>query len=135
MDTLLLQLGIALFLLGLLTGFAIPKLKSPRMGLSGHLEGVMNGMFLVILGLLWELLDLSEAWLTITFWLAIYGTFANWLAVLLAAIWGAGSMMVVAGQGHQASAGREGVVRFFLVTVSLAMVAVCAIIIVGLRAA
>lgn len=90
MDALLLQLGIGLFLLGLMTGFVIPKLKSPRMGLSGHLEGVMNGMFLVALGLLWQRLNLSDTLLTITFWLAIFGTFANWLAVLLAAIWGAG---------------------------------------------
>lgn len=134
MDTLLLQLGIGLFLLGLMTGFAIPKLKSPRMGLSGHLEGVLNGMFLVILGLLWGLLDLSETWLTITFWLAVYGTFANWLGVLLAAIWGAGSMMVIAGQGHQASARREGIVRFLLMTVSLAMVAVCVLVLAGLGA-
>lgn len=134
MDTLLLQLGIGLFLLGLMTGFAIPKLKSPRMGLSGHLEGVLNGMFLVILGLLWGLLDLSETWLTIAFWLAVYGTFANWLGVLLAAIWGAGSMMVIAGQGHQASARREGIVRFLLMTVSLAMVAVCVLVLAGLGA-
>lgn len=134
MDTLLLQLGIGLFLLGLMTGFAIPKLKSPRMGLSGHLEGVLNGMFLVILGLLWGLLDFSETWLTITFWLAVYGTFANWLAVLLAAIWGAGSMMVIAGQGHQTSARREGIVRFLLVTVSMVMVAVCVLVLAGLGA-
>lgn len=135
MDALLLQLGIGLFLLGLITGFAIPKLKNPRMGLSGHLEGVMNGMFLVTLGLLWQKLNLSDTLLTITFWLAIFGTFANWLAVLLAAIWGAGSMMAIAGQGHQASAGREGVVRFMLITVSLAMVAVCVLVLTGLIAA
>ena len=135
MDALLLQLGIGLFLLGLITGFAIPKLKSPRMGLSGHLEGVMNGMFLVALGLLWQKLNLSDALLTVTFWLAIFGTFANWLAVLLAAIWGAGSMMVIAGQGHQTSAGREGVVRIMLMTVSLAMVAVCVLVLAGLIAA
>jgi len=135
MDALLLQLGIGLFLLGLMTGFAIPKLKSPRMGLSGHLEGVMNGMFLVALGLLWQRLNLSDTLLTITFWLAIFGTFANWLAVLLAAIWGAGSMMAIAGQGHQASAGREGIVRFLLITLSLAMVAVCVLVLAGLIAA
>lgn len=51
MDTFLLQLGIILFLIGLLTGVAIPKLANPRMGLASHLEGVLNGIFLVTVGL------------------------------------------------------------------------------------
>ena len=54
----LLRLGVLLFLLGLLTGFAIPALANPRMGLTSHLEGLMNGMFLS-LGLLWPRLALS----------------------------------------------------------------------------
>lgn len=134
MDTLLLQFGILLFLFGLLTGFAIPKLKNPRMGLSSHMEGVLNGMFLVVLGLLWQRLNLSTAWLTVTFWLAIYGTFANWLATLLAAVWGAGTMMPIAGQGHKALPGKEGVVNFLLITLGLTMVSVCVLVLVGLRA-
>ncbi len=134
MDTLLLQLGIALFLLGLLTGFVVPKFKNPRMGLSSHLEGVLNGIFLVALGLLWQRLNLSAAWLTAAFWLAIYGTFANWFATLLAAVWGASALMPIAAQGHQAAAGRETIIRLLLGTLSLAMMAVCVIVIAGLRA-
>jgi hydroxylaminobenzene mutase len=128
----LLQLGIGLFLLGLLTGFIIPKLKNPRMGLSSHLEGVMNGIFLVVLGLLWTKLNLSSTMLAITFSLAIFGTFANWFTALLAAIWGANSMMPMAGSGHQSSPEREGVIKFLLATLSLAIIAVCVIVIVGL---
>jgi len=132
MDRLLLQLGIALFLLGLLTGFVIPKFKNPRMALSSHLEGVLNGIFLVALGLLWTRLDLSAALLTVTFWFAIYGTFANWLATLLAAVWGAGSMMPIAAQGQLSSAGKEVTIKSLLGTLSLAMVAVCVLVLVGL---
>ncbi len=134
MDILLLQLGILLFLIGLLTGFVIPKLANPRMGLASHLEGVLNGIFLVALGLLWQRLNLSSIWLAITFWLAIYGTFVNWLATLLAAIWGAGSLMPIAAMGHKGSLSQEGSIRFLLSTLSVAMVAVCVIILVGLRA-
>jgi hydroxylaminobenzene mutase len=39
--------GMFLFLLGLLTGFVEQKFNNPRMGLAAHLEGVMNGTFLV----------------------------------------------------------------------------------------
>src|ERR1700753_4150644 len=52
MPSLLFTLGLVLFLLGLLTGFAVPAVKNPRMALSSHLEAVLNGMFLVLLGLL-----------------------------------------------------------------------------------
>jgi (hydroxyamino)benzene mutase len=47
-------LSILLFSLGLVTGLLAPKLANPRMGLSSHLEGLMNGMFLVLLGLIWQ---------------------------------------------------------------------------------
>lgn len=132
MENILLQLGIILFLIGLLTGFVVPKLANPRMGLASHLQGVLNGMFLAALGLLWQRLDLPAIWLALVFWLAIYGTFANWLATLLAAAWGAGAIMSVAGMGRQGSSRQELVINFLLYTVSVVMVAVCVIVIVGL---
>lgn len=134
MDSLLLQLGILLFLIGLLTGLAIPRLSNPRMGLASHLEGVLNGMFLVVLGLLWRRLYLPSSWLTLTFWLAIYGTFANWLATFLAALWGAGTLMPIAGMNRKGSSIQEKVIGFLLVSLSVATIAVCVIVILGLRA-
>lgn len=125
----------SLFLLGLLTGLAVPALGNPRMGLASHLEAVMNGIFLVVLGLLWPKLHLSPRMLTGTFWLALYGTFVNWLATLLAAVWSAGSaMMPLAGLGHSGTSIEEAIVRFLLVTLSLAMIAASVLVIVGLRA-
>jgi len=49
-----------LFLLGLLTGFVEQKFANPRMGLAAHLEGVMNGTFLVALGAVWTEVNLSS---------------------------------------------------------------------------
>ena len=40
--------GVFLFLLGLLTGCVIPAVTSPRLGLSAHMEALLNGMFLVL---------------------------------------------------------------------------------------
>lgn len=130
----LLQAGILLFLLGLLTGFVSPFLANPRMGLSSHLEGVMNGLFLVAIGLVWPRLRLSGAVLSVVFWLAIYGTFANWTATLLAAGWGAGLMMPIAGGGRQGTVTQEAVVSGLLWSLSFAMVAVCLILLWGLAA-
>jgi heme/copper-type cytochrome/quinol oxidase subunit 2 len=45
--------GIALFLIGLFTGLAEQHFANIRMALAAHLEGVMNGTFLiaVVIGL------------------------------------------------------------------------------------
>ena len=75
----LIFLGILLFLFGLFIGLFIPVMTNPRMGLSAHLEGVMNGMFLVILGLIWYKLFLNNKWLSIAFWLTLYGSFETLL--------------------------------------------------------
>lgn len=130
----LLQLGALLFLLGLLTGLAVPALENPRMGLSSHLEALMNGMFLILLGLLWPKLGLSQTPLTIAFWLAVYGTFANWLATLLAAAWGAGAAMPIAAGERQGSGGQELIVNILLYSLTLAMIAATALVLWGLLA-
>jgi len=129
----LLLLGLVLFLIGLLTGFISGGVANPRMGLSAHLEGLMNGMFLVLLGLLWPRLALGSVALLSAFWLVTYAAFANWLGVLLAGIWGAGAgMMPIAAQGMAGSGTQEAIIAFLLVSLSVAMVLGVVLIIWGL---
>lgn len=128
----LIFLGILLFLLGLIVGLFIPLMANPRMGLSSHLEGIMNGMFLVILGLVWHKVKLSHKWLKITFWLSIYGTFANWLGILLAAIFNAGKDLTVAANGQEGSPMAEGMVTFLLISLSISMLIICIAVLIGL---
>jgi hydroxylaminobenzene mutase len=129
----LLQLGVLLFLLGLIVGFVVPLLTNPRMGLASHLEGVLNGMFLVILGLLWPRLALGARAASVLFWLALYGTFANWATTLLAAFWGAGTRMPLAAGAHRGTSGQELAIEVLLVTLSVAIVATCLLVLWGLR--
>lgn len=130
----LIRYGILLFLLGLLTGFAMPVFENSRIGLSSHLEGVMNGMFLVLLGLIWEKLSLNNMMLRFTFYLALFGTFVNWLTTLFAALIGAGSeMMPIAGNNLTGSQIEEILIKIGLITLSIAMVAVSVIVLWGLR--
>src|SRR5262245_93894 len=91
----LIALGALLFLLGLLTGAVIPAVRNPRLGLSAHLEGVMNGTFLMVVGAIWDRVRLSSALSGLCFWLLVYGTFANWFSVLLGAALGAARMMPI----------------------------------------
>ena len=130
----LIQLGVLLFLLGLLTGFALPMMQAPRLGLSSHLEGVMNGMFLIGVGLLWPRVRLGAGMRRAAFWLAVYGTYANWVATLLSGLWGAGAMMPLAGGGATGTASQELIMMVLLVSLAGAMLAVCVLLLVGLRA-
>jgi (hydroxyamino)benzene mutase len=127
----LLFLGVLLFLFGLIIGLFIPILTNQRMGLTAHLEGVMNGMFLVLLGLLWNKVNVRANWLSTAFWLMLYSSFANFVAVTLAAITGAGKMMPIAG-GKEGAPGIEGIISFLLISLALAALAACSIVLTGL---
>lgn len=115
--------GTRLFLLGLLTGIAIPAMRNKRMGLSAHLVGVQHGIVLWVVGLIQTRLTPSptlDTWMTWTLLLGLYGL---WLAMLLAAIWGASRSLPMAGAGFEASRGRETVVTALVYAPSLFIVA------------
>ena len=121
MQTLLFAAGLILFLLGLFTGFAVPAMKNPRMGVASHIEAHMNGLFLIVLGLLWPYVNLSQTWEAIAVALLLYGTWTNWFATLLSGIWGAGGrMMPIAAPDHIGSSAKEGFIKFLLLSLSAA---------------
>lgn len=131
----LVLLGAVLIMLGLLTGFVSSELANPRMGLASHLEGLMNGTLMIALGAAWGHVRLSAGGERWAFGLLAFGSLANWLATLLAAIWGAGAeTMPLTAAGHQAAAWQESVVTGLLIVLSFAMVAAVALVIKGLLA-
>lgn len=129
----LLLWGAWLLLLGLLTGLLVPVVANPRLGLASHIEGVLNGMLLLILGLLWPRLTLTERWRRVAAICAIYGAFANWASMLVAAVLNAGAQLTVAAEGRAGSPLAEGIVNFGLVSLTLAMLVAAVTLIVGLR--
>ncbi|MCK6614448.1 MAG: hydrogenase [Ignavibacteriaceae bacterium] len=138
MDTLqtartLKMLGMVLFLLGLLTGFFIMMFTNPRQGLAAHLEGVMNGTFLVVAGFVWSELNISQRLRKILYWVLLYGTFTNWLFTILGAIWGTAKMTPIAGAGYTGNELHETIVSAGLVLVGLTMVFALVVLIYGLR--
>lgn len=129
----LIFLGVILFLIGLIIGLLVPIFANPRMGVSSHIEGVLNGIFLIVLGLIWNKVDLSNKLLKITFWLAVYGTFANCFGILIAAIFNAGKMLGIVANGQEGTPVVEGIITFSLLSLSFAMLVVCVTILIGLR--
>ena len=125
--------GMCLFLIGLLTGFAEQHFANVRMGLAAHLEGVMNGIFLVALGAAWPHVRLSPITATIAFWTTLYGTYVNWLMTTLAAIFGTAALSPITGAGHNGQPWQESFVTAGLMSVGIAIVLASVLILWGLR--
>src|SRR5436190_18273930 len=115
--------GMFLFLLGLLTGFVETKFANPRMGLAAHLEGVMNGTFLIALGAVWAEVKLSAPVKVAAYCCTLFGTYANWLFVTLAAVFGTGALSPITAAGRSAQPWQETLVTLGLMSVGLAIVA------------
>jgi len=127
--------GMFLFLIGLLTGLAEQKFSNPRMGLAAHLEGVMNGTFLVALGAIWTEVRLSPRLKAAAYWSALYGTYANWAITTLAAIFGTAAMSPITAAGHSAQPWQESFVTLGFMSVGIAIIASSILILWGLRRA
>jgi hydroxylaminobenzene mutase len=129
----IMRLGAILFLCGLVIGLIAWQLANPRMGLSSHLEGVMNGIFLLAVGLLWGHLKLGGVARTVLFWLAIYGTYSNVAATLLAAWWPAGEFMSIAAPTPRGTDTQEQIIAALLNSTAATTILASVLIIWGLR--
>lgn len=125
--------GMFLFLLGLLTGLVEQQFRNPRMGLAAHLEGVMNGTFLVALGAIWADVRLSSRLTAAAYWTALYGTYVNWGVTLLAALLGTAAMSPMTAAGHHAQPWQEALVTFGFLSVGAAIIAASILVLWGLR--
>jgi hydroxylaminobenzene mutase len=125
--------GFFLLLCALVTGLAVPSFTNPRMAVSAHLEGVMNGLLLVVVGLVWSHLGLSGRLAKIVFWLFAYAAFANWGVTTLAAALGTSRLTPMAGAGYSASPMQENVVQVIQVSLALAVITAVALVVYSLR--
>jgi (hydroxyamino)benzene mutase len=125
--------GMCLFVLGLLTGFAEQHFANVRMGLAAHLEGVMNGIFLLVLGAIWPHVRLSRPTTAIAFWTMLYGTYVNWLITVVAALFGTAALSPITGNGHVGQPWQESPVTAGFMSVGIAIVAGAVLVLWGLR--
>ena len=130
----MIQLGVLLLLLGLLTGVIVPALAVPRLGLSAHILGSSGGVFLVVFGLLWPQVRLEPRAARLGFACAVYSFYGGWLMPLLGGLWGAGATMLPLAAGSaRGTPFQEAVIATGLITSAVAIVAVCLLVLWGLR--
>ena len=125
--------GMFLFLLGLVTGFLEQRFTNMRMGLSAHLEGVMNGAFLIALGAIWNEVRLPRPARAGAYVMVLYGTYGNWLTTTLAATFGTAANTPIAAAGHHGQPWQESLIAAAFLSVAVAMVASAMLTLWGLR--
>ncbi|WP_028080823.1 hypothetical protein [Solimonas soli] len=125
--------GMFLFLLGLFTGLVETKFSNTRMGLAAHLEGVMNGTFLLALGAVWAEVRLSSRLAAVAYWAVLYGAYANWAFTTLAAVFGTGALSPITAPGLNAAAWQESLIQVGFMSVGLAIIGASLLVLWGLR--
>jgi (hydroxyamino)benzene mutase len=125
--------GMYLFVLGLATGLLEQRFTNVRMGLSAHLEGVMNGIFLVALGAIWAEVKLVPKAKRIAYWTALLGTYLNWLVTILAAAFGTAADSPISAARHSGRPWQETLVSSGFLLVSISISASSVLILWGLR--
>lgn len=111
----------------------MPRFAVPRLGLSVHLLGIMQGIFLTVLGLLWPRLNLTRPWSRAGFWLAIYGCLAAWTSNVLGAVWGGSSLLPIASGQVRSTVLQDGVITVGLRSAAVSLIAATILILRGLR--
>src|SRR6516225_1074230 len=125
--------GMLLFLLGLITGLLEQRFTNVRMGLSAHLEGVMNGILLLALGAAWNEVRLLHPVKVTAYCTALYGAYANWLVTSIAAAFGTAASSPITSAGHSGQPWQESVVAMGFLTVTIAIITTSILVLWGLR--
>jgi hydroxylaminobenzene mutase len=108
-DRRLIRHGVLLFLIGLVTGLQERRFKNMRMALSAHLEGVMNGTFLIALGAIWGHVKLPPNAARVARWTLLFGTYGNWFFTALGAALGTAAANPILSEGHRGKPWQEKV--------------------------
>jgi (hydroxyamino)benzene mutase len=124
--------GMFLFLLGLLTGTQERRFTNMRMALSAHLEGVMNGTFLMAMGAGWHHIALPSPIERAARWTALYGTYGNWLFTTLGAALGTAAANPILSEGHHSGPAQERLVLLGFRSMRYAFLTSMVLILVGL---
>ena len=104
------------------------------MGLAAHLEGVMNGIFLLALGAVWNEVRLTPRTKNIGYWVALFGTYGNWFVTTLVAVFGTAALSPITGAGHSGKPWQETVVMLGFLFVGATITSTAVLALWGLRA-
>ena len=133
MNLRLVRHGFVLTLLALVGAFFIPVMAIPRLGLSAHTIGILGGVLLIAVGVVWPHFDLAGRQRSVLFWSWISSSYLNWLGCLLGGVLGAGRMTPIASGTVVGSSFAESLVAVILVGVAIVSLVAVGLSLLGLR--
>ena len=123
--------GMVIVLLALLVGAVVPAFRNPRMALSAHVGGVMTGLLVIGIGLMWPELRPDSRTATLYRTTLVAG-WLNFGALPLAATFGTSSLTPFAGAGYGGAPWAEALVTVVLTVGAIAIIAACVLVLRGL---
>ncbi|WP_433295477.1 hypothetical protein ACQPZQ_13315 [Pseudonocardia sp. CA-142604] len=124
--------GMFLFLIGLVTGLLERRFKNMRMGVSAHLEGVVNGTFLIALGAIWGYVRLPRRAEQAARGSALYGTYGNWFFTTLGAALGTAAANPITSEGHSGKPWQEKMMGAGFLSIAISIIVSAVLTLVGL---
>ncbi|WP_232070676.1 hydrogenase [Mycobacterium lacus] len=119
-------------MIGLVTGLQQRRFTNMRMALSAHLEGVMNGTFLIALGAVWDNVALPPRLARVARRTVIFGTYGNWFFTMLGAAFGTAAANPTLSQGNHGKLWQERVVETGFRSIAYSIVVALVFIVLGL---
>lgn len=134
MNDSLLRHAFILILISLIGALFIPAMVVPRLGVSAHTIGVLGGVLLIGIGIIWPRFVLSPRQTLLHKWSWLYVAYINWFACFLGGLFGSGSITPVASGGHVGPPLVELAVSVMLTSVAPVSFLAVALSLWGLRA-
>ena len=126
--------GILLCTLGFIVGLFIPLYSNPRAGLSTHLLGITQGLFLAIIGFCYPELKLPLWLARLNFWMLVISAYLGMIGEFLGATFGLNRMLVVTAMGlPESTPWLETSIEIVIKGISIFVLLSCFIILFGLR--
>ena len=88
---------------------------------------------LLALGAAWNEVRLSLRLKTAAYWAALYGAYVNWVATILAAVFGTAALSPITSAGHSALPWQEALITIAFMTVALTTVGSSLLLLWGFR--
>lgn len=108
----LIRWGVALLALSVLSGFAIMAAPDPLMGLATHIQGLLNAILLIVVGVIWSRFEISYLGSVVVYWGLIGGAFLTFGVQLACAFLQiGGTTFPIVGSSHTGTPLEETIVR------------------------
>ncbi len=125
--------GVALLMLSLVNGFLVHVLPLREQLLAAHLIGILGSLFMFVLASLWPQLSLGHGMSKAGAFCVIYGFGMGWLVNFIAAISGIVGVFPISVSASQQRSPADLLISAGLLSVVVALFALCAILFSGIR--